>query len=539
MISESLVDLSRLQFAATALYHFLFVPLTLGLSLLLAIMETVYVMTGKTIYRDMTKFWGKLFGINFALGVTTGLTMEFQFGTNWAYYSHYVGDIFGAPLAIEGLLAFFLESTFVGLFFFGWDRLSKVGHLSVTYLTAIGSNLSALLILIANGWMQNPVGAEFNPVTLRMELSSFTDVIFNPVAQAKFVHTISAGYVTGSIFVLSISSWYLLKKRDTAFALRSFRIAAAFGLASVLSVIVLGDESGYTAAETQETKMAAMEGMWKTEEAPAGLTLFGIPDEVNKTNHAEIRIPYVLGLIGTRSVDKVIPGIDALEVKIGSRIERGIVAVTALEALRKDPKNAEKLAYFKAVQADLGYGLLLKKYISDVRLATPEMKAQALRDAFPKVTPMFWTFRIMVAVAFAMLALIAVAFWSAARNRIESRPWLLKWAVWSVPLPWIACEMGWFVAEYGRQPWTVQGMLPTHLSTSALSGNDVLFSLGGFLLFYTLLLIAEVYLMLKYVRLGPSSLGTGKYALESANPDAGATGVNAPVYAAALSSKEV
>jgi cytochrome d ubiquinol oxidase subunit I len=502
-------------------------------------METVYVMTGKTIYRDMTKFWGKLFGINFALGVTTGLTMEFQFGTNWAYYSHYVGDIFGAPLAIEGLLAFFLESTFVGLFFFGWDRLSKVGHLSVTYLTAIGSNLSALLILIANGWMQNPVGAEFNPVTLRMELSSFTDVIFNPVAQAKFVHTISAGYVTGSIFVLSISSWYLLKKRDTAFALRSFRIAAAFGLASVLSVIVLGDESGYTAAETQETKMAAMEGMWKTEEAPAGLTLFGIPDEVNKTNHAEIRIPYVLGLIGTRSVDKVIPGIDALEVKIASRIERGIVAVTALEALRKDPKNAEKLAYFKAVQADLGYGLLLKKYISDVRLATPEMKAQALRDAFPKVTPMFWTFRIMVAVAFAMLALIAVAFWSAARNRIESRPWLLKWAVWSVPLPWIACEMGWFVAEYGRQPWTVQGMLPTHLSTSALSGNDVLFSLGGFLLFYTLLLIAEVYLMLKYVRLGPSSLGTGKYALESANPDAGATGVNAPVYAAALSSKEV
>ncbi|MBK1890869.1 cytochrome ubiquinol oxidase subunit I [Undibacterium sp. 14-3-2] len=539
MISESLVDLSRLQFAATALYHFLFVPLTLGLSLLLAIMETVYVMTGKTIYRDMTKFWGKLFGINFALGVTTGLTMEFQFGTNWAYYSHYVGDIFGAPLAIEGLLAFFLESTFVGLFFFGWDRLSKVGHLSVTYLTAIGSNLSALLILIANGWMQNPVGAEFNPVTLRMELSSFTDVIFNPVAQAKFVHTISAGYVTGSIFVLSISSWYLLKKRDTAFALRSFRIAAAFGLASVLSVIVLGDESGYTAAETQETKMAAMEGMWKTEEAPAGLTLFGIPDEVNKTNHAEIRIPYVLGLIGTRSVDKVIPGIDALEVKIASRIERGTVAVTALEALRKDPKNAEKLAYFKAVQADLGYGLLLKKYISDVRLATPEMKAQALRDAFPKVTPMFWTFRIMVAVAFAMLALIAVAFWSAARNRIESRPWLLKWAVWSVPLPWIACEMGWFVAEYGRQPWTVQGMLPTHLSTSALSGNDVLFSLGGFLLFYTLLLIAEVYLMLKYVRFGPSSLGTGKYALESTNANVGVTGVTTPVYAAALSSKEV
>ncbi|MFZ4528099.1 MAG: cytochrome ubiquinol oxidase subunit I [Undibacterium curvum] len=517
MISEHLVDLSRLQFAVTALYHFLFVPLTLGLSILLAIMETVYVMTGKTIYRDMTKFWGKLFGINFALGVTTGLTMEFQFGTNWAYYSHYVGDIFGAPLAIEGLLAFFLESTFVGLFFFGWDRLSRVGHLCVTYLTAIGSNLSALLILIANGWMQNPVGAEFNPVTLRMELSSFWDVLFNPVAQAKFVHTISAGYVTGSVFVLGVSSWYLLKNRDCAFALRSFRIAAAFGLAAVASVIVLGDESGYTAAETQETKMATMEGMWKTEEAPAGLTLFAIPDEVNKTNHAELRIPYVLGLIGTRSTDKVIPGIDQLEVKIAARIERGVYAVQALEALRKDPGNITKLNMFKELQADLGYGLLLKKYTADVTQATPDMKRRALADAFPKVTPMFWSFRLMVLIAFSLLALIAVAFWSAARNRVENRRWLLRWAVWSLPLPWLACELGWFVAEYGRQPWTVQGMLPTHLSTSALHGNDVLFSLSGFIIFYTLLLIAELYLMAKYVRWGPSSLGTGRYEFERNN----------------------
>lgn len=539
MISETLVDLSRLQFAITALYHFLFVPLTLGLSVLLAIMETVYVMTGKTIYRDMTKFWGKLFGINFALGVTTGLTMEFQFGTNWAYYSHYVGDIFGAPLAIEGLLAFFLESTFVGLFFFGWGRLSKVGHLSVTYMTAIGSNLSALLILIANGWMQNPVGAEFNPVTLRMELSSFWDVLFNPVAQAKFVHTISAGYVTGSVFVLGISSWYLLKGRDRPFALRSFRIAAAFGLASAMSVIVLGDESGYTAAETQETKIAALEGMWKTEAAPAGLTLFAIPDEVNKTNHAEIRIPYVLGLIGTRSTDKVIPGIDTLEVKIAARIERGIAAVQALEALKKEPANSARLANFQALQGDLGYGLLLKKYIADVGLATPEMKAKAVRDAFPRVTPMFWTFRIMVAIAFSMLALLLVAFWSSARNRIEARPWLMKWAVFSLPLPWIACEMGWFVAEYGRQPWTVQGMLPTHLSTSALSGNDVLFSLIGFVLFYTLLLIAEMYLMLKYVRLGPSSLGTGKYVFERASLNSVAGVDMAGTDAIALTAKGV
>jgi len=537
MISESVVDLSRLQFAATALYHFLFVPLTLGLSFLLAIMESVYVLTGKTIYRDMTKFWGKLFGINFALGVTTGLTMEFQFGTNWAYYSHYVGDIFGAPLAIEGLLAFFLESTFVGLFFFGWDRLSKVGHLTVTYLVAIGSNLSAVLILIANAWMQNPVGSEFNPVTMRMELTDFYDVVFNPVAQAKFVHTISAGYVTASIFVLGVSSWYLLKGRDRGFALRSFRIAAAFGLASALSVIVLGDESGYSAAETQQGKMAAMEGMWKTEPAPAGLTLFGIPDEANRTTHAEVRVPYVLGLIGTRTVDKTIPGMDEIEKTTAGRIERGITAVKALEELRKDPKNADKLARFTEVKDDLGHGLLLKKYIADVSQATLEMKASAIDDAIARVAPLFWTFRIMVLIAFAMLALMAVAFWSSVRNRIESRPWLLKWALWSIPLPWVACEMGWFVAEYGRQPWTVQGMLPTHLSTSVLSAGDIMFSLAGFLIFYTLLLVAELYLMFKYARLGPSSLGTGKYALEKTVSGGGASAT--PIYAAAQSKKEI
>ena len=537
MISESVVDLSRLQFAVTALYHFLFVPLTLGLSFLLAIMETVYVMTGKVVYRDMTKFWGKLFGINFALGVTTGLTMEFQFGTNWAYYSHYVGDIFGAPLAIEGLLAFFLESTFVGLFFFGWDRLSKVGHLTVTYMVAIGSNLSAILILIANGWMQNPVGSAFNPVTMRMELTSFYDVVFNPVAQSKFVHTISAGYVTGAVFVLAVSSWYLLKGRDRGFALRSFRIAAAFGLASALSVIVLGDESGYTAAESQEAKMAAMEGMWKTEPAPAGLTLFGIPDEANRTTHAEIKIPYVLGMIGTRTTDKTIPGIDEIERKTAARIERGIVAVKTLELLRKDPKNPELLARFQEYQPDMGHGLLLKKYIADVSQATPDMKTRAVDDAIPRVAPMFWSFRVMVASAFVMLALVAVAFWSSVRNKIESRPWLLKWALWSLPLPWIAAESGWIVAEYGRQPWTVQGILPTHLSTSVLTAGDVLFSLIGFVVFYTLLLVAEIYLMLKYARLGPSSLGTGKYVNEQVAKTGGGSG--APVYAAALNCKEI
>ena len=274
-----IVDLSRLQFAITALYHFLFVPLTLGLAVLLAIMETVYVMTGRVIWRQMTKFWGTLFGINFAIGVATGLVMEFQFGMNWSYYSHYVGDVFGAPLAIEGLMAFFLEATFVGLFFFGWDRLSKIGHLTATWAVALGSNLSALWILIANGWMQNPVGSAFNPQTMRMEVTDFFAVLFNPVAQAKFVHTVSAGYVTASIFVLGVSAWYLLKGRHIALAKRSMTVAASFGLAASLSVVVLGDESGYLSTEHQKMKLAAIEGMWKTEPAPAAFTAFGFPDQ--------------------------------------------------------------------------------------------------------------------------------------------------------------------------------------------------------------------------------------------------------------------
>src|ERR1700712_3178000 len=294
MISESVVDLSRLQFAMTALYHFLFVPLTIGMTFLLAIMESVYVMTGKQVYKDMTQFWGKLFGINFALGVTTGLTMEFQFGTNWAYYSHYVGDVFGAPLAIEGMMAFFLEATFVGLFFFAWDRLSKVQHLIATWALALGTNLSALWILIANGWMQYPVGARFNADTMRMEVTDFMAVLFNPVAQAKFVHTVSAGYVPGSGFGLAISAYYVLRGRHVEFARRSLTVAASFGLASALSVVILGDESGYNAGQNQKMKLAAIEAMWETEPAPASFTVFGLPDMASHTTLYHVQIPWVM-----------------------------------------------------------------------------------------------------------------------------------------------------------------------------------------------------------------------------------------------------
>jgi len=518
MVTESVVDISRLQFAATAMYHFLFVPLTLGLSFLLAIMESVYVMTGRQVYKDMTRFWGKLFGINFAMGVATGITMEFQFGTNWAYYSHYVGDIFGAPLAIEGLMAFFLESTFIGLFFFGWDRLGKVQHLVVTWLVAVGSSLSALWILIANGWMQNPVGATFNPDTMRMELSSFTDLLLNPVAQVKFVHTVAAGYVTGSLFVLGISAWYMLKGRDLPFARRSFAVAAGFGLASVLSVIVLGDESGYTLGDVQKVKLAAIEAAWDTEKPPASFTLFGLPDQDRMQTTAAIRIPWVMGLIATRSTDKEVTGIKDLIAEHEQRVRGGIVAYKALTQLRAGDSSHDTRVMFAAHEQDLGYGLLLKRYTPNVVDASDAQIQQAARDTIPRVAPLFWTFRIMVAAGFFMLFVFGAAFYYCARRLAGEKKWLLRLALWSIPLPWLAAETGWFVAEYGRQPWAIGEVLPTSLATSSLTFSDVALSLGGFVLFYTLLLIVDLYLMFKYARLGPSSLGTGRYHLEAAVP---------------------
>ena len=409
MPSADVVDLSRLQFAVTALYHFLFVPLTLGLSWILVIMESVYVMTGKEIYRDMTKFWGKLFGINFAMGVTTGITMEFQFGTNWAYFSHYVGDIFGAPLALEGLMAFFLESTFVGLFFFGWNRLGKVQHLFVTFLVALGSNFSALWILIANAWMQNPVGAEFNADIMRMELTSFSDLIFNPIAGPKFVHTLAAGYVAGSMFVLGISSYYLLRLRDPSFAVRSFAVAAGFGLASVLSVLVLGDESGYTTGEVQKVKLAAIEAAWETEAPPASFTVFGFPDQTAQRTHFAIRIPYLTGLIATRSVDTPVTGINDLRKDHEARIRNGMKAYAALQRLKSGDRSPEAKAQFDRLKADLGYGLLLKKYTPAVVDATPEQIRAAVNDTIPNVAPIFWSFRIMVGIGLWLLFVFAAA----------------------------------------------------------------------------------------------------------------------------------
>ncbi|WP_322043883.1 cytochrome ubiquinol oxidase subunit I [Paraburkholderia sp. J67] len=517
-ISET-VDLSRLQFAVTALYHFLFVPLTLGLSWLLVIMESVYVMTGKPIYKDMTQFWGKLFAINFVMGVTTGLTMEFQFGTNWSYYSHYVGDIFGVPLAVEGLAAFFLESTFVGLFFFGWNRMTKGGHLITTFFVALGSNLSALWILVANGWMQNPVGASFNYETMRMELTSLFQVIFNPVAQVKFVHTVSAGYVTASMFVLGISSWYLLRRRDTEFALRSFAIAAGFGLASTLCVIVLGDESGYRTGEVQQVKLAAIEAEWETAPAPAPFTLFGIPNQKEERTDYAIRIPYLMGIIATRSIDEPVIGLRDLMGRAEVRIQNGMLAYAALQKMKEGTADNATRDVFEAHKADLGYGLLVKQFAPKVVDATPEQIKAAAKHSIPPVAPVFWSFRVMVGLGMLLLLNFVLAFWFCAQRSLlrENRRWFLKWAVWAIPLPWLAAEFGWVVAELGRQPWTIAEVLPTHLSASSLAPGDVWLSLAGFVVFYTALFIIEITLMFKYARLGPSALHTGRYFHEQAS----------------------
>ncbi len=517
MISDYVVDLSRLQFALTALYHFLFVPLTLGLSFMLAIMESVYVMTGKQVYKDMTRFWGKLFGINFALGVATGLTMEFQFGTNWSYYSHYVGDIFGAPLAIEALMAFFLESTFVGMFFFGWDRMSRVQHLGCTWLVALGSNLSALWILIANGWMQNPVGAEFNFETMRMEMTSFAEILFNPVAQVKFVHTVASGYTTAAMFVLSISAYYMLKGRDLGFARRSFAIASGFGLAAILSTIMLGDESGYALGDVQQVKLAAIEAEWHTEEAPAGFTAFGLPNQETMETDYAIKIPWVMGIIATRSLDKEVMGLRDLLVRNEGRIHDGMEAYRLLEELRSGNDTPEIREAFLAVQDTLGYGLLVKRYADNVVDATPEQIHLAARDSIPQVWPLFLSFRIMVGCGILILLVFITAFYKTARRVEYKSPLFLKLVLLSLPLPWIAAEAGWFVAEFGRQPWTVAGMLPTWMSASTLTASDLHMSIAGFTIFYAIFAIIEVHLMVKYARKGPSSLQTGRYHFETNN----------------------
>lgn len=505
MDNTLLVELSRGQFALTALYHWLFVPLTLGLSFIVAIMESLYVSTGNEAWKKITKFWMTLFAINFAIGLATGIILEFEFGTNWSNYSWIVGDLFGAPLAIEGIMAFFMESTFFAVMFFGWDKVSRKMHLLSTWLVAIGSNLSALWILVANGWMQHPVGMEFNLNTARFEMKSFLDVLFNPNAISKFLHTISSGYVMGALFVVGISSWYLLKKREVLFAKRSMIVASSFGLLASFFLTITGDESAHQVALTQPAKLAAMEGLYDGKRR-AGIVAIGQLNTNKKIgdNQEEfiwsIEIPYALSFLGFRSIDAFVPGIDDLVLgnpKLSiepaqSKIDKGKIAITSLKEykeamkMQESEKASEALRNFRDNQSFLGYG-----YLKD--------PAQII----PPIGLTFYSFHIMVGLGSWFLALFFFVLYFSMIGKIEHKSLLLKLALFSIPLGYVAGEAGWIVAEVGRQPWAIQGLLPVGIATSSIDAMAIMITLGLFVTIFTGLLIAEIKIMFKQIAIGP------------------------------------
>ncbi len=505
MESTLLVDLSRAQFALTALYHWLFVPLTLGLSFIVAIMESIYVKTGNDEWKKITKFWMTLFAINFAIGLATGIILEFEFGTNWSNYSWIVGDIFGAPLAIEGIMAFFMESTFFAVMFFGWNKVSKKMHLLSTWLVAIGSNLSALWILVANGWMQNPVGMEFNPDSARFEMKNFWDVLLNPNAVSKFLHTVSSGYVMGSLFVVGISSWFLLKNRDVLFAKRSMIVAASFGLLTSIFLLGTGDESAYQVAQKQPTKLAAMEGLYDGQ-TRAGIVAIGqLNTQKEIGDHQDefiwsIEVPYALSFLGYRNINAFVPGIDDLvfgnkELNIipaQTKIDQGKIAIDALRNY-KDAKKTndtqkaqEYLSVFRENQCYMGYG-----YLNDPK------------DIIPPIGLTFYSFHIMVGLGSWFLGLFFIVLYFSMIGKIAEKKAILYAALFSIPLGYVAGEAGWIVAEVGRQPWAIQNMLPVGVATSSIDTNAVMITLSLFTLIFTGLLIAEIKIMLKQIKIGP------------------------------------
>ena len=507
-LDPSLVDWSRAQFALTALYHWIFVPLTLGLTFLVAIMETIYVKTGDIWWKKTTKFWMTLLAINFAIGLATGIIMEFEFGTNWSNYSWIVGDIFGAPLAIEGLMAFFMESTFFAIMFFGWDKVSKKTHLISTWLVAIGSNLSALWILVANGWMQHPVGMHFNPDTARNEMVNFWEILFNPNAYSKFLHTISSGYVLAALFIISVSSWYLLKGRNIQFAKRSIMIAASFGLIVSIFNLTTGDDSARQAALNQPMKLAAMEGLYDGKSS-APIVAFGIlnPKKNYLNDEKEflfkIEIPDGLSLLGFHSIDAYVPGIKQLVLgdkehnitSVAQKLSIGKKAVTALTNYKIAKKEGDTLQaqsalnIFEENTKYLGYGYLEK----------PE-------DVIPNVPITFYAFHTMVTFGFWFITLFIIILYLAMTNELEQKRWFLKAALWSLPLGYIAQEAGWIVAEVGRQPWAIQDMLPVGMATSQLSSTSVMFTFWMFAILFTALLIAEVKIMITQIKIGPEEV---------------------------------
>ena len=507
-VDLSLVNWSRAQFALTAMYHWIFVPLTLGLSFLCAMFESIYVRTADEKWKALTRFWMTLFGINFAIGVATGIILEFQFGTNWSNYSWMVGDIFGAPLAIEGIFAFFLEATFFAVMFFGWNRVSKRFHLFSTWMVAIGSNLSALWILVANAWMQNPVGMTFNPETARFEMENFWAVLFSPIAMSKFTHATSSGFLLASLFVVTVSSWYLLKGRHVEMAKKSIVVASVFGLLSSAYVGFTGDEAAFENAQKQPMKLAAFEGLYKGEHS-AGLVAAGIinrakmPGDTLSPFVFEVKVPGLLSLLANRAPGSFVPGIDDLlygnsEQKIMGVVEkmrRGQLAVADLAAF-KQARQAKStgeasaaLARFAANKEFLGYGYL----------STPE-------EAVPPVSTVFYSFHIMVILgSFFPVLFLAYLFYTF-KGRVAEVRWLLSGGISAYFLGLVAQQTGWIVAEVGRQPWAIQGLLPVTVATTKLAVGHVQATFFMFLGLFTLLLIAEIKIMLKQISIGPEGL---------------------------------
>ncbi|MCX7862693.1 MAG: cytochrome ubiquinol oxidase subunit I [Bacteroidales bacterium] len=505
LLDAALTDWSRAQFALTAIYHWFFVPLTLGLSFIMAITETIYVKTGNEEWKKITKFWMTLFGINFAIGVATGIILEFEFGTNWSKYSWIVGDIFGAPLAVEGIFAFFLESTFIAVMFFGWEKLSKKFHLLSTWLVAFGSNLSAFWILVANAWMNYPTGMEFNPDTARSEMISFVDVALSPFAVNKFLHTISSAYIISALFVVGVSSWYLLKNRNELFAKKSILVASVFGVISSFFIILTGDGSAYQVAQKQPMKLAVMEGLYEGKEG-AGLLAFGILNHSKQINDStdpyimKVEIPKLLSLLGYRDANAFVPGIKDLvygNEKYGiepaeKRIERGKKSVDALKRYKEAKANGDTatmnlaLAEFKETFHDFGYAYF-----------------DRVEQLVPNIPLVFYSFHIMVALGFLFLLIFILTLWYSIKDTLQTKKWLLRIALWSIPLGYLASQLGWVVAEVGRQPWAIQNILPVFKATSHLSVGAVQTTFFLFLILFTILLTAEIRILVKQIKNGP------------------------------------
>ena len=501
-IDWSQVNWARAQFALTAMFHWIFVPLTLGLSFLLAFFESLYVKTGKEQWKRITKFWMGLFAVNFTIGIATGLILEFEFGTNWANYSWMVGDIFGAPLAAEGIFAFFIEATFFAVMFFGWNRVSQKFHLLSTWMVAIGSNLSALWILVANGWMQYPVGMAFNPETARFEMQNFWEVLFSPTAIGKFTHVTSSGFLLGSLFVLCVSSWFLLKKKHLDLAKKSIVVASVFGLLASIFVIFTGDEAAYTSARVQPMKLAAMEGLYKGE-TNAGLVMVGVLDPAHKpgddTNPFlfDIKVPGVLTLLANRQLDTFVPGIDDIIygnpeqgiMSTADKISQGQAAIAALTRFKNAPTKDDAMAAlseFNHYKEFLGYGYL----------TSPE-------QAVPPVGLTFYSFHIMVMLGFLFPLIFLLALFFTVKKTLEKQTWFLALGVLSLFMGYAAQETGWIVAEVGRQPWAIQGLLPVGVAISDLNTPTIQITFFMFLTLFTVLLIAGIRIMTRQIALGP------------------------------------